>query len=708
MAVEELGLRLRTDGVLEATNGVNLTGKAVEGLGKSAATAAPQMERLGKTSKETAAAMRLLPAQITDIFTSLASGMPAWLVFVQQGGQIKDSFGGIGPTFRALTAAINPMTVALVGGGTAVGLLTLAYSQGLAEAQGYTEALVMTGNAAGTTADQMSDMAARIDQTIGTQRAAAEALALMAGSARVGANDLERFSELAIRMERATGRAVGETVKVFGELARAPLQASIKLNEQVNFLTRDLYAQISALMEQGRETDAARLAQTAYADAIAPRITTLEGNLGTLQRAWRAVTGTAAEAWDAMLGIGRADTASEEISKLEARIKALDERRSDNPRQTAARRATLVEQLDALRETERLSRRSATAQAAEAAAVREFIKAEEEKRRNQNTGRTGRAERPEPPVFFDVLDARDGMIKLRDAQEAMDSANMAFFDKALRDQEQRDERRMQATTQYLDQLQEANERAGLELIEDAQLRGEALIELDKRIALRRLEAQGLTGAANDGAVASIEARAAIDRARLRAGERRDIEADRARDAESLRQSIETGIIEGFRDGRRVGDIFFRELQAQALRTVLRVPMQAISQGGADLIGMLLQGVGGLIGGGFSGIDPAPGDYATGDIIRGRRAGGGMVDPNSAYLVGEDGPEVLKMGSRGGQVLNAQQAAQGGGGRSAPNITYAPSIHIDSRTDRADILSTMQQGLRQSQAELLEMMDRRQV
>ncbi|MFH0038394.1 phage tail length tape measure family protein, partial [Pseudomonas aeruginosa] len=47
-------------------------------------------------------AMRQLPMQITDVVTSLASGMPLWMVAIQQGGQIKDSFGGVGATFQAL------------------------------------------------------------------------------------------------------------------------------------------------------------------------------------------------------------------------------------------------------------------------------------------------------------------------------------------------------------------------------------------------------------------------------------------------------------------------------------------------------------------------------------------------------------------------------------------------------------------------------
>lgn len=56
-------------------------------------------------------AMRMLPAQFTDIATQLAGGQSPWLIMLQQGGQVKDSFGGIIPTFRALTGAISPLMV---------------------------------------------------------------------------------------------------------------------------------------------------------------------------------------------------------------------------------------------------------------------------------------------------------------------------------------------------------------------------------------------------------------------------------------------------------------------------------------------------------------------------------------------------------------------------------------------------------------------
>ncbi|WP_413475900.1 phage tail tape measure protein [Hafnia paralvei] len=58
-------------------------------------------------------AMRQLPAQITDVVTSLASGMPVYMVAIQQGGQIKDSFGGIGNAAKAMLSFLNPTNVAL-------------------------------------------------------------------------------------------------------------------------------------------------------------------------------------------------------------------------------------------------------------------------------------------------------------------------------------------------------------------------------------------------------------------------------------------------------------------------------------------------------------------------------------------------------------------------------------------------------------------
>ena len=71
-----------------------------------------QIQKLGISTGQYKQAMAQLPMQITDVVTSLASGMPVWLVAVQQGGQIKDSFGGASKALKALLSFLNPVNVA--------------------------------------------------------------------------------------------------------------------------------------------------------------------------------------------------------------------------------------------------------------------------------------------------------------------------------------------------------------------------------------------------------------------------------------------------------------------------------------------------------------------------------------------------------------------------------------------------------------------
>lgn len=73
--------------------------------------ASASLNSVGISAAQTAAALRGVPAQFTDIATSIAGGQAPLTVFLQQGGQLKDMFGGAGAAAKAL-------------GGYVVGLLT--------------------------------------------------------------------------------------------------------------------------------------------------------------------------------------------------------------------------------------------------------------------------------------------------------------------------------------------------------------------------------------------------------------------------------------------------------------------------------------------------------------------------------------------------------------------------------------------------------
>lgn len=271
----------------------------------------------GVSAKQTAAAMRMLPAQITDITTSLASGMPIWLVAVQQGGQIKDSFGGIGPAAKAMTSMLNPARLVIAGIGAAILATTLAYFQGRKESSEFTKAIVMNGNAAGVTVNELHEMAEAVSDIAGTQGQAAEVLTLLAASGRVSRDNLAQFAESTIKWESATGQAVSATVKEFEELGKAPVEASRKLNERYNYLTAAVYQQIKALQDEGRNQEAATLAQQTYSNALQTRSQEIVSNLGLIETAWKNIGAAAKWAWDQALDIGRPDTPADILTKAQ-------------------------------------------------------------------------------------------------------------------------------------------------------------------------------------------------------------------------------------------------------------------------------------------------------------------------------------------------------------------------------------------------------
>ncbi|MBG6289534.1 phage tail tape measure protein [Pseudomonas nitroreducens] len=279
-----------------------------------------QLKRTGVSAKQTAAALRMLPAQFTDISVGLASGQSPFTVLLQQGGQIKDSFGGIGPAISAVgryaAGLINPFT----GAAAALAALAVAYKQGSDEQTAYAKALILTGNAAGVTTDQLADLARHVGSETGTIHDAADALTQFAATGKFASSQLGELATAALNFEDATGKAVSETVKEFARLADDPVKASQQLNEQYHYLTAAVYEQIAALQEQGRTNDAAQVAEKAYAEALDDRATKVKESLGTIETAWNSVKDAAKKAWDAALNIGREATLDERIQQLKQRL----------------------------------------------------------------------------------------------------------------------------------------------------------------------------------------------------------------------------------------------------------------------------------------------------------------------------------------------------------------------------------------------------
>lgn len=278
------------------------------------------LTRTGNTAKQTAAALRGVPAQFTDIAVSLQGGQAPLTVLLQQGGQLKDMFGGVAPAAKALggyvAGLINPFTAAAA----AVSVLGLAYYKGSKEADAYKEALILSGNAAGTSASQLAIMAQQVSSTVGTTGAAAEVLAKLAGNGKIASGSFELITEAALQMERATGRSIDETIAEFAKIAKDPVAAAKELNDQYHFLTASVYAQIVALKEQGDTVGAANLLTDTYASTVATRAGQITQNLGYIQRGWNEIRDAAKGALDATYDIGRDKTLQEQVDDLKAKL----------------------------------------------------------------------------------------------------------------------------------------------------------------------------------------------------------------------------------------------------------------------------------------------------------------------------------------------------------------------------------------------------
>lgn len=284
----------------------------------------------GQTLKAYNNSLRGIPAQFTDIATSLASGQAPLTVFLQQGGQLKDMFGGIGPAAKALggyvLGLINPFTLAAA----AAVALTVAYKQGSDEATAYSVALAQTGNTAGTTSNQLATLAQQVALSGGTVSQASAVLAQLASSTRIPVTAFESIAEAAIKFQKATGVAAEETVKNFEKIAKDPTAAILALNESMNFLTATTYENIKALQARGDIQAAASVADQAYAAALNNVSAKVTDNLGTIETAWNAVKNAAKGAWDAALNIGRTDTLDQQIKKLDDQLNAIAKTKAAN------------------------------------------------------------------------------------------------------------------------------------------------------------------------------------------------------------------------------------------------------------------------------------------------------------------------------------------------------------------------------------------
>ncbi|WPJ47663.1 hypothetical protein RCIP0011_00015 [Klebsiella phage RCIP0011] len=243
-------------------------------------------------------AMRQLPAQITDVVTSLASGMPVWLVAIQQGGQIKDSFGGIGNTFKVLLSYINPLTVGAVALGVALAAIAKAGYDSWKSQRDLANALVLTGGYAATTTGQITALTDEINKTSSATVGSIQAIATsLAQSGKYSINQIKAITKTTAEWSAQTGESEKTITGYFDSIAKDPVKGLADLNEQFNFLKEGQLTYIESLRKTKGETAAAEAATKLFADTMDKRLKDIADSATPLETMWTDIKKWAADSW---------------------------------------------------------------------------------------------------------------------------------------------------------------------------------------------------------------------------------------------------------------------------------------------------------------------------------------------------------------------------------------------------------------------------
>lgn len=259
-----------------------------------------QMGLAGLTAGQYSQAMRMLPAQITDVVTSLASGMPIWLVAIQQGGQIKDSFGGISNTFKVLMSYLTPARILIGGVVSTVAALAKAGYDAYDSQRTLQKALIMTGGYAGSSATEIKSLVDEIagSAAVATSGQILEVATAVAKTGKFTKDELKTITKATADWVATTGESTEKVIGYFEKIAKDPIKGLAELNETFNFLDKGQLTYIATLEKTKGKIEAVEYATELFAKTMKDRSDEIAESATPLEKMWIDIKKWASEAWE--------------------------------------------------------------------------------------------------------------------------------------------------------------------------------------------------------------------------------------------------------------------------------------------------------------------------------------------------------------------------------------------------------------------------
>lgn len=239
------------------------------------------------------------------------------------------SWSNFGGSIMVLAERMDLMEVATSGAALAVAAIAaplIAFGAAVYKVSGQNaamnEALVMTGNYAGVTSDELRGMAQAATAGGATFDTAAEAVTALAATGRLTGEEIADLGRTTADAATYTSVSVKQMVDDFTKLAEDPVKASVALNDQYHYLTASTYDQIVALEKQGDATGAAQIAVDAFSKAMDDRTGEIAKNEGVILAGWRDIKSMINGAIEAVGSFGATAGPAEVVARMLANKQA--------------------------------------------------------------------------------------------------------------------------------------------------------------------------------------------------------------------------------------------------------------------------------------------------------------------------------------------------------------------------------------------------
>lgn len=260
--------------------------------------------------------------QLTDFFTQIASGQNAMIAFIQQGGQLKDSMGGVGNALKAIATIFTPFKV-VVGGIAAyfVGIGYAAY-QASQDIDNFNKTVALTGDYSGVTLEKFRGLSKEMAQASGTSiKDAKDALLGLMDSGKFSEQSIDAAQRAVLTYARIAGISGAEAAKTLAGALSGSASEAKALNDKMNFLTLEQYKNIESLERLGKTQEAAR----EISIALTTKLEQQARGVGMLQEKWKNLTKTFSDWWEGTKEAFSGPTIEQNIAALTKQIDTLSE-----------------------------------------------------------------------------------------------------------------------------------------------------------------------------------------------------------------------------------------------------------------------------------------------------------------------------------------------------------------------------------------------